>query len=65
MFFVIRLQISGYKHSGDIQKIPHMVGTAEYIDLDIWTKLLVPFTLSTHKFNDKRKVHMQGRFLKD
>ena len=25
----------GAKHSGDIQSIPHMVGTAEYIELDI------------------------------
>jgi hypothetical protein len=29
------LVINGCKHSGDIQKIPHMVGTAEYIDLDL------------------------------
>ncbi|MEA3491388.1 MAG: hypothetical protein U9R27_05755 [Campylobacterota bacterium] len=30
-----RLQISGCKHSGDIQSIPHKVGTAEYIDIDL------------------------------
>ena len=30
-----QLVIPGCKHSGDIQKIPHMVGTAEYIDIDL------------------------------
>jgi len=30
-----RLHINGCKHSGDIQRIPHKVGTAEYIDIDI------------------------------
>ena len=30
-----RLVIAGCKHSGDIQQIPNMVGTAEYIDIDI------------------------------
>lgn len=30
-----QLVIPGCKHSGDIQRIPHMVGTAEYIDLDL------------------------------
>lgn len=30
-----RLVIPGCKHSGDIQSIPHKVGTAEYIDLDL------------------------------
>jgi len=29
------LTATGCKHSGDIQKIPHMVGTAEYIELDL------------------------------
>lgn len=29
------LVITGCKHSGDIQKIPYKVGTAEYIDLDL------------------------------
>jgi len=29
------LTIEGCKHSGDIQRIPHKVGTAEYIDIDI------------------------------
>ena len=30
-----KLVVSGCKHSGDIQQIPHKVGTAEYIDLDL------------------------------
>lgn len=30
-----QLVIPGCKHSGDIQKIPHKVGTAEYIDIDL------------------------------
>jgi hypothetical protein len=30
-----QLTIPGCKHSGDIQGIPHMVGTAEYIDVDV------------------------------
>lgn len=30
-----KLVIPGCKHSGDIQKIPHQVGTAEYIDIDL------------------------------
>jgi len=30
-----QLSIAGCKHSGDIQSIPHMVGTAEYIELDL------------------------------
>jgi len=30
-----QLVINGCKHSGDIQSIPHQVGTAEYIDLDV------------------------------
>ena len=30
-----RLVIPGCKHSGDIQRIPHMSGTAEYIDLNL------------------------------
>ncbi len=30
-----RLVATGCKHSGDIQYIPHKVGTAEYIDVDI------------------------------
>jgi hypothetical protein len=30
-----QLVIPGCKHSGDIQKIPHQVGTAEYIDIDL------------------------------
>ncbi|MFK8008127.1 MAG: hypothetical protein AB8H03_17350 [Saprospiraceae bacterium] len=30
-----QLVITGCKHSGDIQKIPHKVGTAEYIDIDL------------------------------
>lgn len=30
-----QLVIHGCKHSGDIQRIPHKVGTAEYIDIDI------------------------------
>ncbi|MEH0153376.1 hypothetical protein V6R21_04470 [Limibacter armeniacum] len=34
-----RLVIPGCKHSGDIQHIPHMVGTAEYIELDLDTLL--------------------------
>lgn len=29
------LTATGCKHSGDIQSIPHMVGTAEYIELDL------------------------------
>lgn len=29
------LTATGCKHSGDIQQIPHMVGTAEYIELDL------------------------------
>ena len=29
------LTIAGCKHSGDIQNIPHMVGTAEYIEVDL------------------------------
>lgn len=29
------LRITGCKHSGDIQNIPHMIGTAEYIELDL------------------------------
>ncbi len=29
------LRITGCKHSGDIQQIPHMVGTAEYIDINV------------------------------
>ena len=29
------LTATGCKHSGDIQRIPHMVGTAEYIELDL------------------------------
>ncbi|MFK7776041.1 MAG: hypothetical protein AB8F94_28220 [Saprospiraceae bacterium] len=32
-----QLVIPGCKHSGDIQKIPHQVGTAEYIDIDLDT----------------------------
>ena len=48
-----RLHISGCKHSGDIQKIPHKVGTAEYIDidLDMLTKLgahYVSFTANAY-----------------
>lgn len=31
------LTCPGAKHSGDIREIPHMVGTAEYIELDIPT----------------------------
>ncbi|MEM6806020.1 MAG: hypothetical protein AAF696_31775, partial [Bacteroidota bacterium] len=31
------LVATGCKHSGDIQYIPHMVGTAEYIELDLDT----------------------------
>jgi len=31
------LTATGCKHSGDIQRIPHMVGTAEYIELDLET----------------------------
>jgi hypothetical protein len=30
-----KLVIPACKHSGDIQRIPHMVGTAEYIDVDV------------------------------
>lgn len=30
-----KLVVPGCKHSGDIQKIPHKVGTAEYIDIDL------------------------------
>lgn len=30
-----QLVIPGCKHSGDIQKIPHQVGTAEYIDINL------------------------------
>jgi len=30
-----QLVIQGCKHSGDIQSIPHKVGTAEYIDIDL------------------------------
>ncbi len=30
-----QLTINGCKHSGDIQRIPHMIGTAEYIDVDV------------------------------
>jgi len=30
-----QLVIPGCKHSGDIQKIPHKVGTAEYIDINL------------------------------
>lgn len=30
-----RLQTTGCKHSGDIRSIPHKVGTAEYIEIDI------------------------------
>ncbi len=30
-----RLNTLGCKHSGDVINIPHMVGTAEYIDIDI------------------------------
>lgn len=30
-----QLVIPGCKHSGDIQQIPHKVGTAEYIDIDL------------------------------
>ncbi|WP_207893782.1 hypothetical protein [Tenacibaculum sp. M341] len=30
-----QLTIKGCKHSGDIQKIPEMVGTAEYIDVNV------------------------------
>ena len=29
------LRITGCKHSGDIQQIPHLVGTAEYIDINV------------------------------
>ena len=29
------LRATGCKHSGDIQRIPHMIGTAEYIEIDI------------------------------
>lgn len=29
------LSITGCKHSGDIQQIPHKIGTAEYIDVNI------------------------------
>ena len=32
-----QLSIAGCKHSGDIQRIPNKVGTAEYIELDIAT----------------------------
>jgi hypothetical protein len=31
----MNLTATGCKHSGDIQRIPHMVGTAEYIELDL------------------------------
>lgn len=31
----IYLNTTGAKHSGDIRSIPHMVGTAEYIEIDI------------------------------
>ena len=31
----VKLTIEGCQHSGDIQRIPHKVGTAEYIDIDI------------------------------
>ncbi|WKN29954.1 hypothetical protein PZB74_13355 [Porifericola rhodea] len=34
----LQLVIPGCKHSGDIRSIPHQVGTAEYIELDV-TKL--------------------------
>lgn len=30
-----RLETTGCKHSGDIRSIPHKVGTAEYIEIDI------------------------------
>ena len=30
-----QLGIAGCKHSGDIQQIPHMVGTTEYIDIEL------------------------------
>lgn len=30
-----QLEINGCKHSGDIQRIPRKVGTAEYIDIDL------------------------------
>lgn len=30
-----QLVINGCKHSGDIQRIPHKVGTAEYIDINV------------------------------
>ena len=30
-----QLVIAGCKHSGDIQRIPHMIGTAEYIDVNL------------------------------
>ena len=30
-----RLQTTGCKHSGDIRSIPHKIGTAEYIEIDI------------------------------
>ncbi len=30
------LVVTGCKHSGDIRSIPHMVGTAEYIEIDLY-----------------------------
>ncbi len=30
-----QLVVAGCKHSGDIQRIPHMIGTAEYIDVNL------------------------------
>ena len=30
-----QLRITGCKHSGDIQRIPHKTGTAEYIEIDV------------------------------
>ena len=48
-----KLTIGGCQHSGDIQQIPHMVGTAEYINvnLDAMTKLgakYVSFTCNAY-----------------
>lgn len=32
-----QLSITGCRHSGDIREIPHMIGTAEYIEIDVDT----------------------------
>lgn len=45
-----KLVTAGCKHSGDIQHIPHLVGTAEYIDIDIYalTKLRAKYVSFTY-----------------